>query len=262
MSSGDESSVAPALRVAERELRLFGVIWKGQVFTIFVGPSLYLIALGVGVGGMIRDQQSLDGLEYLDFVVPGMLVGAAFQLGSGSGLWPVMAGQRWLGFHRAMVASPISPNAIASGYLMWLFARSAAQATVVLIVGALLGGVGSAWAPFAVPVAGATAIAFAAPLSAYTASVDTDRAFDPIMRLVVVPLYLFSGVFFPADSLPTLLQWLVRAFPLWHGVELARAATTGTGGALLLLVNVVVLGAWIGAGWSAARRRFTRRLTP
>lgn len=256
------SVLRPELRVAEREMRFFQKVWKGQSFTLFIAPPLFLIALGLGVGGMVEQPASLGGVEYLDFVTPGLLVGAVFQMASGSGLWPVMAGHRWLGFHRAMVASPVGPTAIAGGYLLWLFVRSAIQATVVLGVGAVLGGVESGWAFLAVPVAATTALAAAAPLSAYTATCDSDRAFDPIMRVVVTPLYLFSGVFFPSDALPIALAWFVRLFPLWHGVELARTATTGVAGEWSPLVNLAVILIWAGGGWLAARRTFRRRLTP
>lgn len=255
--------IRTSLRVTRRELSFFQKTWKGVSFTMFVAPSLYLVALGVGLGGMIDEQVvDLGGLDYLSFVVPGLAVAGAVQIAGGSALWPVMAGHRWIGFHRAMVNSPIDPHAIVSGYLLWLAARSTAQASVVLAVGAALGGVHGWWALLAPPAAGLAAAALAAPLMAYTATCDSDKAFDPLMRVVVTPLYLFSGTFFPVDRLPEALAWGVRLFPLWHGIELARALSTGTGPTWPPVASLAVVLAWAGGGWWAAQRTFTERLTP
>ncbi|MEM9652170.1 MAG: ABC transporter permease [Actinomycetota bacterium] len=254
------TQLRPPLRVAEREIRFFATTWRASSFTMFVAPALYLVAMGFGLGGLIEAPDSLDGLAYQDFVAPGLMVAAAAQLAAGSGLWPIMAGHRWLGFHRAMVATPISPSSVVSGTLLWITGRSVVQSVVFLVVASALGAVGSWWAFLALVAAGLTSAAFAAPLMAYTASVDSDQAFDPIMRIVVGPLYLFSGAFFPTEALPVGLLWLVRLFPLWHGIELARTATTGQAGDWPWPANLGVVLVWLIGGWYLARRTFTTRL--
>lgn len=248
------------IRVAERELRFFGATWRATSFTMFVAPALYLVAMGFGLGGLIEAPDSLKGLDYQDFVAPGVMVGAAAQFAAGSGLWPIMAGHRWLGFHRAMVATPIAPVSVVSGTLLWITGRAVTQSAVFLVMAVVLGAITSWWAFLAVLVAGLTSTAFAAPLMAYTASVDSDHAFDPIMRIVIAPLYLFSGAFFPTDALPIGLLWAVRVFPLWHGIEMARTATTGEAGDWPWPVNLLVVLIWVLGGWYAARRTFTSRL--
>lgn len=250
------------LRVTERELRFFGRTWKGTVFTAFTAPVLLLLALGVGLGGLVGERPDLGGVPYLDFLTPGLLVAAAAQLAGGMSLWPIMAGHRWLGFHRAMIATPIGPRQVASGYLAWLLTRAVAQGALFALVAAALGGIGSWWGVLAPLVGGLTAAAFAAPLMAYTATCDSDRAFDPIMRILVTPLYLFSGSFFPTAQLPTVLELAVRLFPLWHGIELARRATASVDSTYPIGVHLAVLLAWSGAGLLVARRTFTQRLAP
>ncbi|MGF1598121.1 MAG: ABC transporter permease [Acidimicrobiales bacterium] len=251
-----------AARVTEREIRFFAATWRANVVTLFGVPCLFLVALGIGLGGLIDDRASLDGLDYVTFLTPGLMVGAAAQLATGTGLWPVMAGHRWVGFHRAMVTTPIRPSSIVAGLIGWVGVRSAAQAGVVLSFAVVLGAVTSPWAVAAVAIAALTAVAFAAPTMAYAATCDSDRAFDPIMRVVAQPLYLFSGAFFPADTLPLGLRGLMACFPLWHGIELARWATAGRSPSWSPGLHLVVIVVWAAGGWLVARRTFAARLTP
>ena len=247
------------LRVTERELTFFRLTWKGTVFTGFVGPVLMLLALGVGLGGLMGDRPALDGLDYLSFLSPGLMVAAVAQLGAGMALWPVMAGHKWLGFYYAMVSSPLSPTDVFGGQVLWNSIRATLGSVVFLAAAAALGAVTSPAGVLAVPVAGLTALAFAAPLSAFAATQDSDAKFDVIIRMGIVPLYLFSGTLFPVDQLPAGLRLVAGVFPMWHGVELARGATTGT----LEPTDVghlAVVGVYIAAGWWGGARTFTRRL--
>ncbi|MEM7341911.1 MAG: ABC transporter permease [Actinomycetota bacterium] len=251
-----------ALRVAEREVRFFRTAWRATVFSAFVAPLLYLLALGTGLGGLIDDTSGFGGATYAQFIAPGLMVGSVVQIAANAGLWPVMAGHRWIGFHRAAVSTPVSAPDVATGWLVWVAGRAAAQSAIFLVIAAVLGAIGSPAAVLSIVIAALTAVAFTAPLMAYTASVDSDQAFDPIMRVLVTPLFLFSGTFFPVSSLPMVLQWVVGVFPLWHGTELARTVSTGVDSPLHPVVHLAVVLVWVGAGWLVARRAFVRRLTP
>ncbi|MEL7208265.1 MAG: ABC transporter permease, partial [Actinomycetota bacterium] len=220
-------TVRQSLRVTERELRFFRTSWRATGFSTFVAPVLFLVALGLGLGGLVDEPASFGDLSYLEYIAPGLLVGASAQMAAGSGLWPIMAGHRWLGFHRAMVSSPIRAPEVVVGWLLWVAVRSLGQASVFLAMATLLGGVRSWWGLAAVAVAGLTAMAVTAPIMAFTATQDSDWSFDPLMQAVVTPLYLFSGVFFATDSLPLVVAWVVRLFPLWHGIELAASSGPG-----------------------------------
>jgi lipooligosaccharide transport system permease protein len=106
------------------------------------------------------------------------------------------------------------------------------------------------------------AVAFAAPISAFTATQETDVAFPLIIRLGVMPLFLFSGTFFPVRQLPDALEPLALASPLWHAVELCRSATTGVFEPSSAGLHVAVLAAFTAAGCLWGTRTFPRRLTP
>jgi lipooligosaccharide transport system permease protein len=114
----------------------------------------------------------------------------------------------------------------------------------------------------AIPVAALCAVAFAAPLAAFGATQDGDSAFPIIMRLIVFPLSLFSGTFFPLEQLPAGLRPIAWCTPLWHCAELARGATMGSIGLLAALGHLAVIGLYIAVGSWFGVRTFTRRLTP
>lgn len=256
-------SVRLMLRATEREAMVWTRLWQSSVFGIFVSPVLLLVAMGIGLGALVDDEtRDLGGLDYLTFITPGVLVAAAAQAATGNSLWPVTAGHRWLGFHHAQVATPMAAGDVYGGMVLWTGLRALMQATVLLAAGAVLGGVPSWWGVLAIPAAAATATAFAAPFAAFAATQDSDMAFDPILRVVIGPLYLFSGTLFPIEQLPGAIQAAAMLFPLWHGVELARAATTGAADAASVVLHVAVLAAYIGAGWWWGLRSFAGRLTP
>jgi lipooligosaccharide transport system permease protein len=255
-------SFALTLRATEREAYLWSRLWWTGAFSTFIAPVLVLTALGVGLGGLVDSgTRDLDGLTYLSFVTPGLLVASVVQTAAGNSLWPVMAGHRWIGFHHAQVSSPLSAADVYGGQVVWTVVRAFLQASVFVIAGTAIGGVGSWWAVAAVPVAALTAASFAAGLAAFAATQDSDAAFDVVLRVVIVPLYLFSGTVFPVEQLPGTFRVVVALFPMWHGVELARGATTGSIRAGAALGHVAVLLAYTGTGWWWGIRAFRRRLT-
>jgi len=249
------------IRVVEREARVFQKLWRGTVFSSFVTPVMFLAAIGLGVGGVVTDPtRRLGGTSYLVFVTPGLLAASAMQNAAGNSLWPVMAGTKWVRTFHAMVSTPVAAPDVYGGFVVWNAIRSSFGIAAFLVVGALLGGVPSPWGVLAIPAAVLCATGFAAPLTAYAATRGSDQAFPVIIRFGIIPLFLFSGTFFPVRQLPPGLRRLAPLSPLWHGVELCRAATTGhvragsAAGHVLVLLAVVAAGAWWGT------RTFSRRL--
>src|SRR5438552_18722831 len=189
-------------RVVEREARVYARLWRGSVAVSFLIPLLFLGAIGGGVGGLVDRRGTVEGLSYLRFVTPGLLAAMGMQFAAASSLWPVMAGVKWVRFFHGIVATPVSAPDVFGGYVIWLSVRAAISAAAFLVVATLLGGVPSASGVLALPASVLTATAFAAPLCAYAASQETDLSFPLIVRLVIMPLFLFSGTFFPVDQLP------------------------------------------------------------
>ena len=250
----------PMLRVAEREARVWARYWRTTLLSGTLMPLMFLGAMGVGLGGLIDDNRgTVEGVDYLAFVAPGILAATALQGAAGTSLWPVMGGMKWMRTFHAAAASPVSPGQVYAGYLAWGVARMVINASLFVAIAALLGGVPSLWGVLAVPAAALGGLAFAAPLTAYSAGAESDVTFPIVMRVAVMPMFLFSGTFFPIEGLPS---WAVRAAavnPLYHCVELVRNAVfTELSGADVIHLAVLIGFALV--MWRIAIASLTRRL--
>lgn len=252
------------LRALERELLVWRRTWRGSAVTSFVSPALYLGAMGLGLGGLVdanTGPASVDGLGYMEFVAPGLLVATSMMAVSGDGLWGVMAGVKWMGQFRSMVHTAMTPGDVFGGLVLQSGVRGAVSAAVFLVTAAVLGGVTSLLAPLAVVVAAVLGAATKAALSAYAVTKETDDTFPLIVRLGVMPMFLFSGTFFPVGQLPDGIEPLAWLSPLFHAAEAARAATAG-GFGLAALGHFGVLVAILVVAVPFGVRNFARRLTP
>jgi lipooligosaccharide transport system permease protein len=255
--------VAPTLlRVVERELRVYSKLWHGSVFSTFLIPALFLAAIGLGLGGLV-DQRTgeVAGMSYIHFIAPGLMAATAMQIAAPNSMWPVMAGVKWVRFYHGAVATPVTAADVYGGWLVWSALRAAMSATAFLIVATLLGGIASPWGVLAIPVCVLCAVSFTAPLAAYAVTKDSDVSFPVVLRVVVMPLFLFSGTFFPTSQLPGWLRALTPLSPLWHAIELTRAAATGHAQLASALGHVGVLVAIVAVSYPIGVRTFTQRLT-
>ena len=142
--------------------------------------------------------------------------------------FPILGGLQWNRTFHAMFSTPIPGRDVALGNMAWIATRLALVATVFAVVIVAYGATRSALIVLAIPVAVLTGLAFALPIMAYTATQRTPDKFAAIFRFGVTPLFLFSGTFFPIESLPSFLQPVAWLSPLWHGVDLCRALMLGT----------------------------------
>ncbi len=256
-------SAPHAFRVVEKEWLAWRRLWKASVFQATVAPLLFLAAMGLGLGDLVnKGSGGVDGLDYLVFITPGLMAASAMMQAAQESMWPVMAGTKWLGTYHAAVSTPLSAGAVFAGHVLWICLRALLSATIFLIVAVILGGVPSVWGVLAVPATVLGASVFAAALNGYAVTQESDIPFAVIMRIGLFPLFLFSGTFFPISRLPDWLQPVSWLSPLWHTVELCRAATTGSPpsvGSVLGHVSFLVACLAAGCWWSVGR--FRRVLT-
>jgi lipooligosaccharide transport system permease protein len=253
----------PALRVTSYFSRAYRRTWQASIMTTFINPVLYLLAMGVGLGSFINKgshTSSLGHLSYLHFVAPALAATAAATTAAGEAMFPIMGAIKWQRTYYAMLSTPLRVGDVLAGHLIWIGVRIAtAVASYVVVMAAF--GVANSWETLAVlPVGILTGMAFAAPMAAFAATQDSDGGFSLVFRLGVIPLFLFSGVFFPVSQLPAGLRVIAYLTPLWHGVELCRSLTLGTADAAGTVGNIAYLAGVTLAGVLVARWTFSRRL--
>lgn len=252
-----------ALRVIEAHALVYRRTWRGSVISTFFSPVLYLLAMGIGLGSLVDQgggQASLGGLSYLAFLAPGLLVATAMQTGAGDGSWPVMAGIKWTKTYHAILATPVRVRDLVMGHLGWVGVRLTFVSVVFVAIMAAFGAVESWAGAAAVVPAVLTGLAFAAATTAYAAYLDSDTGLSTLFRFGIVPMFLFSGTFFPISQLPAWLQPLANVVPLWHGVELARSLALGIPTTWSPFIHVGYLLLWIVAGTLLAVHTFSRKL--
>jgi lipooligosaccharide transport system permease protein len=235
--------------------------WRSSIFTSFLIPVLYLTSMGVALGSLIdKHSHGVDGVTYVAYLAPGLLAATCMQIGANDTMWPVMGAIKWTRVYLAMLAAPLSIYDVLLGHLAWVAARIAIVVSIYLAVMAAFGTIYSPYAILALPAGVLTGMAFGAPMAAFSATQDKDSSFSTLYRFVIIPLFLFSGTFFPISQLPPVLQFLAYVTPLYHGVALCRDLTLGHVEGWVDLGHAAYLSLWVAVGYVLCRRTFAKRL--
>jgi lipooligosaccharide transport system permease protein len=254
----------PALRATEYFARSYRRTWRASIVTTFLNPVLYLAAMGVGLGSFVDHSGHAAGglghISYLRFVAPALVATTAMQTAATESTFPIMGALKWTRTYLGMLATPLGVGDVLAGHLIWIAARIAASVTIYVGVMAAFGAASSAEVLLAVPAGLLTGLAFALPLAAFAGTQDDDAIFNVVFRFGIIPLFLFSGTFFPLDQLPAGLRYLAYGLPLWHGVDLCRGLALGTAPLGRSLLHVAYLAGLAAAGGCLARISFRRRL--
>ncbi len=244
----------------EHQFVRYRATWWSTIISSVLFPCFFLLAVGFGLGSQIDDTSSLGTVDYPSYIGPGVLGGVAVLQAGGLSLWPTLGAIKWQGDYQAALSTPLTTPGLVVGHILWIGFRITVSATLYLAVLAAFGVV-SSWLALLAPAAAClVALSIAGPLSAWSASQDSDDTFGPINRLGLSPLFLFSGAFFPISQLPVVIGWISRLFPVWHGVELTRGLVNGTLEAAAGIGHVAYLLVWSLAGLLLAIRSFEARL--
>jgi len=237
--------------------------WRGSVVSSFLIPLLFLAAMGLGLGGYVDDSAgpSALGVSYLAFIAPGLLATTAMQTGIFESAYPVFGNLKWNKVYYSMIATPLRVVDVLNGHLAYVGFRLTTTCAVFVAVLAAFGVAGSPLGALgALLVAVLVGLACAAPVFGYSAWIKSDSGFAVLFRLGLMPMFLFSGAFFPVSQMPDTVEWLAYLTPVWHGVELCRDFTLGTAAWWPGVGHVTYLLAWVVGGWLLARRAFQHRL--
>ena len=253
--------VRAVLLVVEGQWTWYRRNWRSSVVSSVVQPVLFLLALGFGLGSQVAPSEATGGLRYVVYLAPALLVATSVQIASFECTYPVLSAFKWQRVYWAIGSTPVGPGQIFAAHLVWVGLRLSVAGAAYLIVAAALGTLTGPGVVGSLVVAVLTGLAFAAPLTAYSATIESEgQQFNAIFRFIVMPMTLFAGAFFPVEQLPVWLRPLAWLTPLWHGTELSRGAAFGgldplaALGHLAFLLALFAVGAWLGV------RNFRRRL--
>jgi lipooligosaccharide transport system permease protein len=254
----DAAKVAARGAIFVTEARLRAMLkWVWLILSIAIAnPVLYLVSIGLGLGSYIDKNagaMGVDGVSYLTFLAPALLATAAIQGAMDESVYPTLEGFKWNKTFFSMNAMGVFFNSlirtIFTAVIYWL---------VMLAFGVLE--TPRAWlAIFTAVMAGA---AFGALMQALAGFLENENVFFTIVeRFIVMPLFLFSGTFYPLTNMPIFLQWIGWISPLWHATELGRWLTYGSEiSTPMLLTHFIFLNSILIFGLIASRRIFTKRL--
>ncbi|MEY2876855.1 MAG: hypothetical protein RLZ24_282 [Actinomycetota bacterium] len=254
-----------ALFVTEARLRTM-LKWIWLIIGLAIAnPVLYLISIGLGVGAYIDKNtggMGVDGVSYITFLAPALLATAAIQGAIDESVYPTLEGFKWNKIFFSMNSTPLSGNHIAMGVFLNSLIRVIFTAVIYWFVMLAFGVLESPRAWLAIFTAVMAGAAFGALMQALAGMLENEDIFFTVLqRFVIMPLFLFSGTFYPLTNMPIFLQWIGWISPLWHATELGRWLTYGHEiSSLMLYTHFIFLNSLLLFGVIASRRIFTRRL--
>jgi lipooligosaccharide transport system permease protein len=248
-------------RMVQRNLLLYKHEWM-VIVTGFFEPLFYFLGIGIGLGSMMPP---IGGVNYAAFVAPGLLASSCLNGAITDGFFNIFFRLHYQKIYDGILATPMRVSDIAFGEMLWALSRGSLYAAIFLVV---LLGLGEAtgqplllsrWALLAWPAAVMTAACFSAMGICLASFVRKVQDFDMVMGLLVMPMFLFSGIFAPVSQFPPPVQWLMQALPLYHGVSLLRQLTTGAiDGTLAVHAAYLVCGGL--TAFAVAMHRLDRKL--
>jgi lipooligosaccharide transport system permease protein len=236
-------------------------VWRASLVSSVVTPVVYLLALGVGMGAFLGDITFRGKTyDYFEFVAPGLLAATAMQLASFEASWPVLSAIKWTRQYHAMLATPLRVRDVVFAHQAFIASRMFTTALVYFVVIAAFGAVSSPLGVLSILVAVLVGLAYSTFIAAWGAHTENEASFVAIFRFVILPMFLFSGTFFPIDRLPAVLELMAYATPLWHGVDLCRMLILGDVVGWLAFLHVAYLLAFVAVGLALALFSYERRL--
>ena len=248
-----------SLRLIERNLLVYKHGWL-IILSGFFEPLFYLLSIGFGLGALIGTIPGPGGvpISYQLFVAPALLASSAMNGAISESTFNFFFKLNYNKTFSAILSTPLSPGDVALGELAWALIRGGLYAIGFMVVMVVLGLVVSPWVVLAVPAALLLGFAFGAVGMAATSFMKTWQDFD-LIQVVVLPMFLFSGTFYPLDAYPGAIRVIVQLTPLYQGVDLIRSLTVGAISPILLfhVAYLLVMGF---AGLFVVSRRLDKLL--
>lgn len=226
-----------ALAVWRRNILVWRKLIMPAVLMNFGEPVLYLLGLGFGLGRFVGE---MDGMSYLAFLASGIIASSAMTTASFEGMYSVFTRMVPQKTYDAILATPLEVDDIMAGEMLWCATKSLFSGAAILVVATVLGVVEGWQALWALPVVFLIGLCFAGPAMIMSALASNYDFFNYYFVLVITPMFILCGVFYPIDTLPDVMQGVVQFLPLTHAVILTRSLMAGVELTQPLL-NVMVL---------------------
>jgi lipooligosaccharide transport system permease protein len=246
--------------LVERNLLVYRRLWM-LIVSGFFEPVFYLFSIGIGIGTLVGTVAGPGGgpVDYTAFVAPALLAASAMNGAVYDATFNVFFKLKFAKLYDAVLATPVGPGDIALGEIAWAQLRGTMYSAAFLLVMLAMGLLESWWALLALPATVLIGFAFGAVFMAITSFMRSWQDFE-FIQLTILPMFLFSTTFYPLSFYPRPLQVFVECTPLYHGIELLRALSTGVGVGVGLLGHVLYFVVMAMIGVVASTRRLERLL--
>lgn len=224
--------------IVSRELTMFGRYWRSNTFSSIVEPTVYLLAFGVGMGALLP---RIAGYEYIEYIGTGIVAMAALFSTAFPAMFATFVKRKFQRTYDGILAAPVDTEELVTGEALWLAVKASVYCMAPLLVTVAFG-LRPTWGVVLVPLVGfLTGFGWACAGIALSGVVPSIDSFSYVVSAVITPLFLVAGTFFPVDTLPAWASVVAQVNPLYHTVELVRAAVFGGGTAGQVLVHIGVL---------------------
>ncbi|MDJ0928642.1 MAG: ABC transporter permease [Gammaproteobacteria bacterium] len=245
-----------AFKVWFRNLMVWRKLIAPSLFFTFGEPFVYLLGLGFGLGRFVGE---VEGMAYLTFLASGLVASSAMNTASFEGMYSVFTRMVHQQTYDALLATPLQVDDIVAGEMLWCGTKAVLAATPILAVATILGAVDDWSALLAIPLFFLIGLCFAGPAVVVAAFAPSYDFFNYYVTLLITPMFIFSGVFYPVSTLPQFAQTIVNVLPLSHAIALVRPLVAGQAPEQVPL-HVAVLVTYAVVGYLAASIFVRRRL--
>ncbi len=250
-------NIRRAVRVWQRNYTVYTKLYLSSILLNFVEPILYLVALGLGLGAFVKE---VNGKPYINFIAPGIIASSSMFAATYECTYGTFIRMTFQKTFDAILSTPVNVDDLIAGELMWGATKSMFYGTIIIIAIAFFNLIESPLIILVIPVLFLSGLIFAEISMICAAIVPGLDSFNYFYTLFMTPMFLFSGIFFPLDSLPSIIKHIAFFTPLFHLTNVCRAFASGqplnTAWSIIWMCIVVIL--LIPVSFQLMRKRIMR----
>jgi len=217
-------NIKRSFRVWQRHFAVYTKLYKSSVVLNFVEPIFYLLALGIGLGAFIKD---INGIPYVKFIAPGIIASSSMFAATYECTYGTYVRMTFQKTFDAILVTPVNIDDLLAGELIWAATKSMFYGTIIILTISMFRLVDSFLVVLIIPVLFLSGLIFAELSMICTALVPGIDSFNYFYTLIMTPMFLFSGIFFPVDTFPPFVSHIASFTPLFHLTNICRAFAWG-----------------------------------